>query len=179
MGCPPRNRLFYRPLLVDVHDIVTEWEQKLARWRRREVVLTVILMGAVAAGFGATFGMSARLEKPPYTPRYANSPAAVVSELESRGALLGRDPSGRILRVVAAGFSDADLALLAGLPDLQSVLFVDCPVTDGGVMVLRTMPSLRSVRLIDTQVTEAGSRSLQQALPQAYVLVTRTTSEFR
>jgi hypothetical protein len=104
-----------------------------------------------------------------------------VSVLESRGAILGRDPKGRITRIVAqsAGFSDADLALLTGLPDLQTVLIVECRVTDAGVMVLHSMRSLRSVRLIDTQVTEAGSQSLQEALPQADVRVTRTTSGYR
>lgn len=178
MGSPPRNSLFYRPLLTDVHDIVTQWEQNWSHWRRREVVLTVVLICAIPAGCGVIVWMSARMEQPQYAPRYASSPAAVVSALESQGAHVGRDPSGRMTWLVAhsPAFDDADLVLLAGLPDLQAILLVECPVTDAGVMTLRTLPRLRSVRLIDTEVTAAGNRSLQVAMPQTRVRVDRTSS---
>jgi len=179
MGCPPRNRLFYRPLLDDVHQVVTDWEHNLTRWRRREIVLSLAMIGAVVAGCGAVVWMSVHLEKPPYSPRFANSPAALVSTLESRGAIMGRDPSGRINRAVvqSPSFNDTDLALLAQLPDLQTVLLVDASVTDAGVMLLSRVPKLQVVQLIDTQVTDEGGQKLQAALPRSIVKVRRSTGQ--
>jgi hypothetical protein len=178
MGCPPRNRLFYRPLLEDVHEAVAVWERNLYYWRRRELALTILLIVGVAAGCVLIVCASARLEKPPYAPRYASSPTAVAT-LESRGAVFGYDPSGRITRVVvhSPGFQDADLVLLRGLPDLQTVLLVGTPVTDAGIRTLHTLPNLRSINLIDTRVTHAGSQALKAALPQASVRVGQTVDD--
>jgi hypothetical protein len=179
MGCQPRNRWYYRPLLADLHAVVTSWEQNLDRWRRRELALTIALIAAVAAACGAIVWTAARLEKPPYAPRYPNSTAALLTALESRGAVFGRDSSARVTQVMvqSPGFQDADVARLAGLPDLQTVLLVGTPVTDAGALSLRTLPKLRSIHLIDTQVTEAGIRSLRAALPQAHVRVARTVDK--
>jgi hypothetical protein len=181
MGCPPRNRQFYRPLLADVHHVVSEWEQKLTTWQRREVLMTLFLAGAIAAGFGVVVWLSVRIEEPPYRPNNTSNLAAIVAVLESHGAIVGYHPSGQVRRVVAQSprFDDADLVLLSRLPGLQTVLIVESPVTDDGLMKLRTLTQLQSVHLIDTQVTETGRRALQAALPQADVRVMRTAGGSR
>lgn len=59
-----------------------------------------------------------------------------------------------------AKLTDADLALLAGLPSLESICLRGTAVTDAGLVHLRNLPNLTQVELRGMSVTGAGVAAL-------------------
>ena len=65
--------------------------------------------------------------------------------------------------------TDAGLALLKGLPQLQMLYLYGTQVTDAGLAHLKGLSRLRRIGLSDTQVTGVGVARLKVALPTAEV----------
>ncbi len=65
--------------------------------------------------------------------------------------------------------TDAGLAHVADLQQLQELRITRIPITDTGLDHLRDMPNLQRVILYKTEVTEAGARRLCEALPDCLV----------
>ena len=77
--------------------------------------------------------------------------AAALTALDLRGAQI----------------TDADLALLAGLPALAIVSLRGTAVTDAGLEHLKELTQLKHLYLWQTKTTEAGVAKLKKALPNA------------
>ena len=71
----------------------------------------------------------------------------------------------RILNLPQAKFTDAGLAHLARLPQLEQLRFGSPHVTDGGIAHLKDFPQLKRVHLIDVPITEAALQTFAQ-MPQ-------------
>lgn len=63
------------------------------------------------------------------------------------------------------GISDAGLKELARFPKLRSVALHDTQVTDAGLEHLKRLKQLRHIWLLDTKVTREGVKALCRALP--------------
>jgi hypothetical protein len=89
-------------------------------------------------------------------------------------------PALRSLTIYKGHITDAGVARLAGLTQLERLRIEHCPITDAGVDALAKPPRLHDVDLIDTQITPAGTAWLKQSLPYAMVRVRREmpTSHF-
>jgi hypothetical protein len=89
-----------------------------------------------------------------------------VARIEDRGGQVKRDGGfwrGDVLSVKLSGrkFTDDDLALLEGIPDLEELNLFEAQVTDDGLKKLRPLHNLRKLNLQRTQITDAGLAELQ------------------
>ncbi len=71
----------------------------------------------------------------------------------------------QILQLTACQLVDADLALLAGFPDVVELDLRDTPVTDEGLKHLLDLPLLEKVNLGGTQVSFEGRKNLEKERP--------------
>ncbi len=62
--------------------------------------------------------------------------------------------------------TDAGLAHLGGLSDLQLLSLDDTRVTDAGLAHLKGLSSLKWLKLTRTKVTDSGVAELRKSLPQ-------------
>jgi hypothetical protein len=102
----------------------------------------------------------------------SNEPLAVVF---SRGGLVRALPvgSGEVLHIDLTGtaFGGDDLAHLAKLSNLNSLVLSKTQVTDAGLAPLGKLKALSKLKLFDTQVTDTGVADLQRALPGLKITV--------
>ncbi|MEX0717136.1 MAG: hypothetical protein WD066_11130 [Planctomycetaceae bacterium] len=127
--------------------------------RQRAVVQRITALdGKVHYDFYGTFGDDVfdfldPSEKPPVPsgPRYLLW-------------LLSPDAAGTVDRVLLGpNLGDADLGLLAELPNLQGVILSGSGITDDGMAVVSELPRLERLALFETNVTAAGVRRLRRA----------------
>lgn len=90
------------------------------------------------------------------------TPSACVQALERCGASVRISGDGRVLGVgMPPAATDAHLASLRGLPDIEQ-LYVACPkVTDRGLACVKHLGKLRTLSLNQTQVTDGGLANLK------------------
>jgi hypothetical protein len=75
-----------------------------------------------------------------------------------------------VLALPETAVTDAGLAHLKPLSHLQKLGLLNCKrITDAGLVHLRGLKSLRDVSFSGTRVTERGVAELQKLLPQAYL----------
>ena len=81
-----------------------------------------------------------------------------VAALQELGVRLVRDHRGTVWSGVAVGLeiTDADLARLRGLPQLESLEIADCPITDAGLANLAGLTELQILYLSDVPITDRG-----------------------
>jgi hypothetical protein len=77
--------------------------------------------------------------------------AAVVKDAKGRVVNVGMDPRQT---------TDATLAPLTKLPDLEHLILNRCAVTDDGMAHVAKMPKLKEISLTDCPITDAGLSSL-------------------
>jgi hypothetical protein len=78
---------------------------------------------------------------------------------------------GEPLSLTLAGtlVTDAGLAHLGNIPNLERVNLSGTEITDAGLMRLETLTQLKTLRLGQTDVTDEGMKRLQKALPKAFI----------
>ena len=82
-----------------------------------------------------------------------------LKALEELGAKITRNEQGKVLAVSLG--SDAGIAHLAGLADLEIVSLVGPQVTDAGLLSLSGLTNLKHFELYSPQVTNAGMAHLK------------------
>lgn len=85
---------------------------------------------------------------------------------------VGRDTVARVDHVFLGGcpIADDDLACLAGLPDLDTLVLTTTPITDDGLEHLRGLRGLSFVDLRFTSVTAGGVERLRRRLPDTRIV---------
>ncbi len=73
------------------------------------------------------------------------------------------------LRLASSQVTDAGMEHLAGLTKLRFLHLLDAPITDAGLDRLHGLTQLESLYLDHTQVTDAGLARLVEALPQVHL----------
>jgi hypothetical protein len=97
-----------------------------------------------------------------------------IAAIEKVGGLIGARPMACIgepkrrpvvsivFDITIPGTSDADLAALAWLPELQSLSFFNSQITDAGLARLGELNNLRELRLGEARITDAGLGHLKR-----------------
>jgi hypothetical protein len=101
-------------------------------------------------------------KKEPMTPKADDKKS--VTALKELGAKLSMDTDGCVCDVTAnqnQKLKDADLALLAGLPQLKSVNLTDTAISDEGLRHLAGLTGLTDLYLGGTKVTDKGMTHLE------------------
>jgi hypothetical protein len=97
-----------------------------------------------------------------------------LAKLEALGITAWKDESGEF---DPPDLTDAGLAVLAELKQLEDLHIHGAKITDHGLEHLKGMTKLERLTLNDTQVTRAGAEELHKALPKCNIFVTRGDSD--
>ena len=95
-----------------------------------------------------------------------------VVRLEDKAAKITKNEQGEVVEVDLSyntRMTDAGMADLKGLTNLQQLNLDGTQVTDAGLVHLKGMPQLQFLGLPNTKLTNAGIVELQQALPKCEI----------
>jgi hypothetical protein len=119
------------------------------------------------------------------TSRCAHQEPPTLEELEkfveTLGGSLYQNDEGEVLVVSLDGsqVTDAELAHLTGLRELERLSLYSTQVTDAGLVHLAGLTTLEALYLDATQVTETAAAELEKTLPNIrFILVTDGPLEF-
>lgn len=117
----------------------------------------------VYQGAWATIKWRAEGVRAPQSPGAAVDPLTHVKNLGGKVQIDPHQPLHPVAGIDLHGTqaSDADVALLARLPDLRTLNLYGTGVTDAGLSALRGLTKLQILYLNETRVTDAGLASLK------------------
>ena len=125
-----------------------------------KTLLVVVTLFCVMAGWG-----SWRIQQ-------VRSDQRILARLSEFGPVSAAYNNwGRVegLHLTNQRVTDAELACLKGLTDLQGLSLHSTDITDAGLEHLKGLKNLEALRLERTQVTDEGVKKLQQALPNCSI----------
>ncbi len=127
-----------------------------------------LMMGVLVVGVGCGSSGGGR-----------SSGSESVRELESLGAIVRRDTSGRVIEINLTGkpVGNADLEAIARQPYLQRLWLTNTGITDAGLPSLMPLKNLRVIGLARTGVTDAGLLYLanMKSLREVYLYPNKVT----
>jgi len=94
-----------------------------------------------------------------------------LKELHVEGAWVVVGQSGTAIRssYSSARVTDAGLAHLKGLTELERLNFLGTKITDTGAVHLEKLTTLKTLYLEGTRITDSGLQKLQQSLPNTTI----------
>jgi hypothetical protein len=142
------------------------WKSRRQAQQRAAMAAVVELGGAVQHSFSSFSPISIMLE---------NGDAPNMILLNSKGVtdddlrIFESAPTTRALSLFGNQVTDAGLAHLSNLSELDFLDLRRNNITDAGLVHLEGLTKLKNLYLIGTNVTPAGVKKLQQKLPNAKI----------
>jgi hypothetical protein len=109
------------------------------------------------------------------------SPKVVVAKIEQLSGKIGLDTAGRVVKVdlMDIEISDADVRLVATLPDLQWLRLWGADITNEGIKHLAGLKALKTLNLRQTDIDDGGLEHLKSltGLEELTLSVTAVSDE--